>query len=121
MDMGRERLTLGFLLRLGIVLTAVCVCVHVYLETEWLEAPAPLALGHPTQSSQNWGQQSRTKQVSAEAEKQNRSVKQRISYVRTVKKDSPARKRDRDEGDSSSLCCPPPHPHRKVCLISINF
>lgn len=120
MDMGRERLTRGFFLRLGILLTAVCVCIHVYLETDWQEAPAPLAMGHPTQSSQNWGQQSRTNRVSAEAEKQDRSIKWKISYVRTVKKNSPARKRDKDRGDSSSPCCPPPRPYRKVCLVSIS-
>lgn len=108
MDMGRERLTAGSLVRLGVLLTAVCVCVHVYLETDWLEAPAPLASGHPTQSSQNEG-------ASAEAGKQSGSVQRRISYVQTVKRYSAAKKWGRVEGDS------PPHPHRKVCLTSVNF
>ncbi|XP_070782043.1 probable methyltransferase-like protein 24 isoform X1 [Enoplosus armatus] len=104
MDMGRERLTWGLLLRLGILLTAVCVCVHVYLETG-VGAPTPLALGRPTQTSQNWGQQSRTKHVSAEAEEKDRSIKRRISYVRTLKK---------DREDPSPPCCPPPRPRRKT-------
>ncbi|XP_059211743.1 probable methyltransferase-like protein 24 [Centropristis striata] len=107
MDMGRERLTRGLLLRLGVLLTAVCVCVHVYLETSWQRAPAPL--GRPTQAgSQNLGQQSKTK---PEAEERDRKVKRRISYVRTLKKD---RKRDEDREDPSAPCCPPVHPHRKT-------
>ncbi|KAK2890148.1 probable methyltransferase-like protein 24 [Channa argus] len=108
--MGRERLTRGFLLRLGILLTALYVCVRVYLETDWREAPAPLGLGHPTQPIQNRGQGSRTKQVSVEAEKQDMSVKGRISYVRTVQKESTLRKTDA----SLPSCCPPPRPHRKT-------
>lgn len=111
MDMGRERLTRGLLLRLGVLLTAVCVCVHVYLETQRRGAPAALVLGRPTQSSQDRGQQSRTEQVSADAEEQDRSIKRRISYVRTLKKD---RKRDEDGEEPSPPCCPPPHSRRKV-------
>ncbi len=113
MDMGRERLTRGLLLRLGILLTAVCVCVHVYLETAWRGAPAALASGHPTQVSQHWGQRGRTKQ----AVEQERSIKRRVSYVRTLKKDSRARRRNEDREDPSPPCCPPPRPRRKVCLI----
>ncbi|XP_070705014.1 probable methyltransferase-like protein 24 [Pempheris klunzingeri] len=114
MDMGRERLTRGMLLRFGILLTVVCVCVHVYLETGWRGAPAPLASGHVTQPGQNWGQQSRTKQVSAEAEEQDRGIKRRISYVRTPKKDSPSRKRDEGREGPSPPCCPPLRPHKKT-------
>lgn len=110
-DMGRERLTRGLLLRLGVLLTAVCVCVHVYLEMRWWGAPAALGLGRPTQVSRDWGQQSRTKRAPAEAEKQDKSVKRRISYVRTLKKD---RKRDEDRGEPSPPCCPPPNSRRKV-------
>lgn len=111
--MGRERLTWGLLLRLGALLTAVCVCVHVYLETGWRgAAPAPLAPGRPAESSQSWGQQSRTKRISAGAEGQDRSVKRRISYVRTSKKDSLARGEDRE--DPSPACCPPPRPRRRT-------
>ncbi|KAK2856214.1 hypothetical protein Q5P01_004949 [Channa striata] len=109
--MGRERLPLGFLLRLVVLLTAVCVCVHVYLETVWRKAAAPLALGHPTQPDRNWGQQSGTQQVFVDTGKQDRSVKRRISYVRTVQKEKPLKKRD---GASSPSCCPPPRPHRKT-------
>lgn len=109
--MGRERLTRGLLLRLGVLLTAVCVCVHVYLETRWWGAPAALGSGRPTQVSRDWGQQSRTKRAPAEAEKQDKSIKRRISYVRTLRKD---RKRDEDRGEPSPPCCPPPHSRRKV-------
>ncbi|XP_026173985.1 methyltransferase-like protein 24 [Mastacembelus armatus] len=118
--MGRERLTWGLLLRWGILLTAVCVCFHVYLETDWRGAPAPLALGHPTQSNQNWGQQSRSKQFSAEAEEQDKSIKRRISYVRRVKKGSPVGEREVTE-DSSPPCCPPLHPQRKTPRWHINL
>uniref|UniRef100_UPI0037E96987 probable methyltransferase-like protein 24 n=1 Tax=Semicossyphus pulcher TaxID=241346 RepID=UPI0037E96987 len=111
MDMGKERLSRGLLLRLGILLTAVCVCVHVYLDTGSGGAPAPLALGRPTLSSQKLAQQGRTKQVSAGAQKQDRSLKRRISYVRTPKKD---RNRDEDKEDPSPACCPPARPHRKA-------
>ncbi|XP_069014332.1 probable methyltransferase-like protein 24 isoform X2 [Embiotoca jacksoni] len=119
MDMGRERLTLGLLLRLGILLTAVCVCVHVYLETGWQVSPAPLTSGRPSQSNQNRGQQSRIKRVPAEAEEQDKSIKRRISYVRTVKKDNIANKRNEVSEDPSPPCCPPLHPHKKVSCASL--
>ncbi|KAM8726647.1 putative methyltransferase-like protein 24 [Acanthopagrus schlegelii] len=110
MDMGKERLTRGLLLRLGILLTAVCVCVHVYLETAWRGAPAALTQGRPTQPG-------RAKQVpAAEAGQQDRSVKRRISYVRTLKKE--ARKRDEDP---SSPCCLPRRPHRKALRWHIDL
>ncbi|CAJ1078437.1 methyltransferase-like protein 24 [Xyrichtys novacula] len=109
--MGMERLTTGLLLRLGVLFTAVCVCIHVYLETSWRAAPAPLTLGHPTLSGQTRGQQSRAKQVSAEPQKQDRSLKRRISYVRTLKKD---RKKDEDKEDPSPACCQPARLHRKA-------
>lgn len=113
MDMGRERLTLGLLLRVSILLTAVCLCIHVYLETGWKGRPAPLALGRPTQSSQIRGQQSRMKQLSAEAEVTDKGIKRRISYVRTLKKDNLGKK----DKDPSPLCCPPLHLHKKVRLV----
>ncbi|TNN68603.1 Methyltransferase-like protein 24 [Liparis tanakae] len=102
MDMGREWLTRGLLLRLGVLLTAVCVCVHVFLETSWRGAPVPL--GRPTQSSGNRGQQSRTQ---PEAEEQDTNSKKSISSDRTLKKDTRARKRDEDRED-------PFRPHRKT-------
>lgn len=91
MDMGREWLTRGLLLRLGFVLTALGLCVHVYLEMKWQDPAVTLTLGQTTQSSKNWARQSRTKQDPAEPV-ENRSVKRRISYVRTLKKDSQAQK-----------------------------
>ncbi|XP_040016313.2 putative methyltransferase-like protein 24 [Gasterosteus aculeatus] len=95
--MARERLTRGLLLRLGVLLTAVCVCVHVYLDTGWRGAPGPS--GRPTRSGQNRGQPSRTQ---LEAEERDRSVKRRISYVRTLKKDSRAGRRDGDRGEPAA-------------------
>ncbi|KAM8832256.1 putative methyltransferase-like protein 24 [Spinachia spinachia] len=110
MEMGRERLTRGFLLRLGLLLTAVCVCVHVYLETSWRGAPGPS--GRPTRSSQTRGQASRTKQEAEEGDS-----KRRISYVRTLKKDSRAGRWDGDRGQ------PPPvlRPHRKTLRWHIDL
>lgn len=113
MDMGRERLTRGSLLCLGILLTSLCVCIHVYLETDWPEASASLALGHPTPPIDRWGEQTRRKQVSAETERQDGSTKRKISYVWTQRKNSAAGKRNGDRRDST-----PFRPHRKVCLIS---
>nr|XP_019953014.1 PREDICTED: methyltransferase-like protein 24 [Paralichthys olivaceus] len=115
--MGRERPSLGLLLRLAVLLTAVCVCVHVILETGWPGTSEPRghpsAAGRPIPSDQNLGQQSRTKRVSAEVEEQDRSVKRRISYVRTLKKESPTKKRDEDGEAPSGPCCPPVSLHRK--------
>lgn len=105
--MGREWLTRGLLLRLGFVLTALGLCVHVYLEMKWQDPAVTLTLGQTTQSSKNWARQSRTKQDPAEPV-ENRSVKRRISYVRTLKKDSQAQKTK----DVSS----PLLQHRKVCF-----
>lgn len=114
-DMCSERLTPGLLLRLGILLTAVCVCIHVYLETGWHRAPAPQTLGRPPQHNQNPGQQSRTNQVPAEAEEQDRSLKRRISYVRTLKRD---KKKDEDLEDLSP---PQVRPHRKTTRWHIDL
>ncbi|KAM6915781.1 putative methyltransferase-like protein 24 isoform 2-T2 [Xenentodon cancila] len=105
MDMCRERLRVGWLLRLGFVLTAVCLCVHVYLDAGWPAALAPLVLGRPTQSNRSRGQQNRVKLVSAEAHDQDTSIKRKISYVRTV--------------DALPKCCPPLHPRRKVSCASL--
>ncbi|XP_041831964.1 methyltransferase-like protein 24 [Melanotaenia boesemani] len=114
MDMCRDRLTLGLLLRLGVLLTAVCVCIHVYLDMGWQGTAAPLTLGRPTQSSHNWGQQSRTKVISAATQEQDKDIKKRISHVRTLKKESLTRKRDQDGEDPLQLCCPPLHLQRKT-------
>lgn len=115
MDMGRERLTLGLLLRLGILFTAVCVCIHLYLERGWQGASAPLALRRPTISNQKWGEQSKMKQVSAEeAEELGKSIKRRISYVHKLKKDSLVRKTEGDTEGPSPRCCPPLQLHRKT-------
>ncbi|XP_068198357.1 probable methyltransferase-like protein 24 [Antennarius striatus] len=107
--MGRERLTWGLLLRLGILLTAVCLCIHIYLDMEWQRAPAAPEMERPTQSDQN-----RIKLVSAEAEEQDRTIKRRISYVRTLKKNTPGRRRRDGQEDPSPACCPPLRPHRKT-------
>ncbi|XP_023010252.3 putative methyltransferase-like protein 24 isoform X2 [Maylandia zebra] len=120
MDMGRERLTLGLLLRLGILFTAVCVCIHLYLERGWQGASAPLALRRPTKSNQKWGEQSKMKQVSAEeAEELGKSIKRRISYVHKLKKDSLVRKTEGDTEGPSPRCCPPLQLHRKVSCASL--
>ncbi|KAM7395362.1 hypothetical protein PAMA_006904 [Pampus argenteus] len=110
MDVYRERLTQGLLLRLGILLTAVCVSIYVYLETGWRSTPAPLAAGQHA-SCKKCGQYSKSKQVFAEPWEQDRDIKRESSYVHTLK-DSPAGKRDGDKDDPSLPCCPPPRPHR---------
>lgn len=107
MDMGRERLSLGLLLRFSILLTAVCVCVHVYLETGWQGFQTPP--GRPPQSKQSSGQQGRRGQVPAESEEQ--GIKRRISYVHTLRKDRASRKRDREDREDTS---PALRPHRKA-------
>ncbi|XP_029352903.1 methyltransferase-like protein 24 isoform X2 [Echeneis naucrates] len=112
--MGRERLSLGLLLRLGALLTAVYVCLHVYLETDWPGSPAPLALEHPIQPKQKLGEQTRNKQVTAEMRQRGRAVKRRISYLRTLKKDGPAKKKDESHESPTPACCPALHPRRKV-------
>ncbi|KAM9704547.1 putative methyltransferase-like protein 24 [Menidia menidia] len=76
--MWRERLTLRLLLRLGILLTGLAVCLHVYLETGWQDARGPLSLGPPIQSNQNPGQQNR---MSTEPEEQNKDVRKKMSHV----------------------------------------
>ncbi|XP_061603026.1 probable methyltransferase-like protein 24 isoform X1 [Cololabis saira] len=98
MDMCRERLSVGWLLRLGLVLTAVCLCILIYLDARWQAALAPLVLGGPTQS--NKSQKSRLKPGSAEAHEQDTGVKRELSYAHTL--------------DGSTKCCPPLHPHKKT-------
>lgn len=113
--MAKDRLSRGLLLRLALLITTVCVCVHVYLEMSWHGAPASPAVGHPTQAGPDgWGQHSRARHLSTGAKEQDRSIKRRISYVRTLKKE---RRRDEDRQEHSTQCCLLPHLHRKVSLI----
>ena len=118
MDM---RLSVGLLLRLGIVLATVCLCIHVYLDTGWQAALAPLVLGHPTQSNKSWGQHSRLKVVSTEEREQNKSIKRKTSHGHTPKRGSLAERREEDKQDGLSQCCPPVHPRRKVSLIYLKL
>lgn len=94
--MGREHLTIDLLLRFGIVSAAALLCIHVYLETHWRGAPAAQMLAGPTRSG-------REKWVSAGP---NRAVKSRAAYVRMLKKDGPARKRDGAGEEPPTPCCP---------------
>ncbi|XP_071374978.1 probable methyltransferase-like protein 24, partial [Centroberyx affinis] len=107
------RLTGGLLLRACFLLAAACVCVHVYLERGHGGAPAPLASGRPAQTGHK--PQTRGKRVSSgpnDAAEQDGSVKRRVSYVRTLKKDKKG-DGDGDREDPSPACCPPPRLHRK--------
>lgn len=106
MNMCKDQVPVGFLLRLSILLTAACLGVHLYLDIGWQGAPAPLALGRPIRSSQN--QQTRMKQVSSEAVEQDKNI--RVSFVQALKKDSQDRWRDGDGEDLLS----PLQPRRKV-------
>lgn len=75
-NMNRGRLTPRLLLRLGILLTAVCLCIYVYLETGWKASLASSDLG--TQFVQNWGQ---LKINLASAEVEEREESWEISYI----------------------------------------
>lgn len=108
MDMCKDQVPMGFLLRLSILLTAVCLGVHLYLDMSWQGAPAPLALGRPVQSNQKWDQQTRMKQVSSEAVEQDKNIK--VSFVQALKEDSQDRWRD---GDGEELLSPL-QPRKKV-------
>uniref|UniRef100_A0A3P9HDC0 Methyltransferase like 24 n=1 Tax=Oryzias latipes TaxID=8090 RepID=A0A3P9HDC0_ORYLA len=77
-NMNRGRLTPRLLLRLGILLTAVCLCIYVYLETGWKASLASSDLG--TQFVQNWGQ---LKINLASAEVEEREESWEISYIHT--------------------------------------
>ncbi|XP_028996389.1 probable methyltransferase-like protein 24 [Betta splendens] len=82
--MGRGRLSRGSLLLLGALLTAACVCLHVYLDPDWREAPA-----RPGRSRVH---RAGTRPASAEAAG--------VSGVREI----PARGRERERGASSPCC-----------------
>lgn len=111
MDMGRERLTKGLLLRLGVLSAAVLLCIHVYLETHWRRPPAAQMLAGPTRSSQDRGQHNRDQRVSAGA---NGGIKSRVSYIRMARRNGTARKRDGGGEELPTQCCLPHRPHRKV-------
>uniref|UniRef100_A0A8C7IK61 Methyltransferase like 24 n=1 Tax=Oncorhynchus kisutch TaxID=8019 RepID=A0A8C7IK61_ONCKI len=114
--MWRDRLTRGLALRLCLLLTTLCVCLHVYLELgERRGAPSPLTLGRPTQTSQvllDSGERKLGAADPTESRVGDRAVKRRVSYVRTPKKDSVAGKTV--GGEDPSTCCPPLRPNRKV-------
>ncbi|XP_056150686.1 probable methyltransferase-like protein 24 [Lampris incognitus] len=113
--MCRERLAGRSLLRVCVLLTAVCVCVHVYLERGRRGAPAHLTSGRPNRTGLDRGQNAGPRPVSSgvRAVGVDRSMKRRVSYVRTLKKDSPAGNRGRDGEGPSPACCPPLRLHRK--------
>lgn len=111
MDMGRERLTKGLLLRFGLLSAAVLLCIHVYLETHWRGTPAVQMLAGPIRSSQDRRQHSRDQRDSAGP---NGGVKSRVSYIGTLKRSGPARRRDGDGEELPTPCCLPRRPRRKV-------
>lgn len=111
MEMGRERLTKGLLLRFGLLSAAVLLCIHVYLETRWRGTPAVQMLAGPVRSSQDRRQHSRDQRDSAAP---NRGVKSRVSYIRTLKRNGPAGRRDGDGEARPTPCCFPRRPRPKV-------
>lgn len=116
--MGRDRLTRGLVLRLCLLLTSLCVCVHIYLELGSRRgAPSHLILGCPTQTSQvlpDKGARTRGTKDPLEPNfgTEDRAIKRMVSYIRTLKNDSVAGKTG--GGDNPSTCCPPLRPKRKV-------
>ncbi|KAM4713586.1 putative methyltransferase-like protein 24 isoform 2-T2 [Anableps anableps] len=116
MDMCREKVNVGLLLRLAVLLTALCLCIHVvYLEINWQSPPPPLALGRPTQPDLKRGQQTRMKHGSAE--KQEKNFESRTSYLHILSKDGQVRK----QNEPLPPCCPPLSPHRKALRWHINL
>nr|XP_046148119.1 probable methyltransferase-like protein 24 [Oncorhynchus gorbuscha] len=115
--MGRDRLTRGLVLRLCLLLTALCVCVHIYLELgNRRGAPSHLILGCPTQTNQVLPDKGARTQGTKDPMEPNfgtedRAMKRMVSYVRTLKNDSVAGKTG--GGDNPSTCCPPLRPKRK--------
>lgn len=115
--MGRDRLTRGLVLRLCLLLTSLCVCVHIYLELGSRRgAPSHLILGCPTQTSQvlpDKGARTRGTKDPLEPNfgTEDRAIKRMVSYIRTLKNDSVAGKTG--GGDNPSTCCPPLRPKRK--------
>ncbi|KAM6954359.1 putative methyltransferase-like protein 24 [Aplochiton taeniatus] len=107
-DMGRDCVSRAFLLRMCFFLTALCMCVHVYLERGRRGPLALLALGRPVQARLDGGAQTHNSPSEVRSSDPARTVKRRVSYVRTLKKDIIAGK------DPSATCCPPHRPNRKV-------
>ncbi|KAK7907790.1 hypothetical protein WMY93_016402 [Mugilogobius chulae] len=88
MDMAPERrATRGPLLllvvRLGLVLVTVGLCLHVYLQMNWRDPNVALKTHQGRTVTSN---RSRATEESAEASE--RSVRRRVSYVRTLKKEA---------------------------------
>ncbi|KAJ8009610.1 hypothetical protein DPEC_G00090690 [Dallia pectoralis] len=116
MGLGRDRLIKGLVLRLCLLLTALCVCVHVYLEVRH-RAPPLLTLGRPSQTSQLVADKGpRARQVDKDtmvpsSGAQDKMVKRRVSYVRTLNNDSNTGKTR--GGDEKATCCPPLRLNRK--------
>lgn len=119
MDMCREKVSVGLLLRLAFLLIALCWCIHVvYLEISWQSPPPPLTLGHPTQP-QNWGQQNRMTHGSME--KQQKEFESRTSYLHTLSKESQVREQEVEKEQPLAPCCPPLKHHRKGLRWHINL
>ncbi|XP_010880422.2 methyltransferase-like protein 24 [Esox lucius] len=107
MGLGRDRLIRGLALRLCLLLTAVCVCVHIYLELGVSPGPPPPLTSQLQQDKGRGGRDPMQPSVGG----QDRMVKRRVSYVRTLNKDSVGGKTG--GGDDQSTCCPPLRPDRK--------
>lgn len=90
MRLGRQRLTRGLLLRLGLLLAAAGLTVHIYLETKRRAAPAAAVLpgGPATASGSIQDGEQRSKLSSGEEEKAEK--RRRTSYVRSPTSGLPA-------------------------------
>ncbi|XP_038160120.1 methyltransferase-like protein 24 [Cyprinodon tularosa] len=111
MDMCGEKVSLSLLLRLAVLLIAVCLCIHiVYLETSWQSSPPPLTLGRPSHHDLNWSQQ--TKMKSGSSKKLEKTYESRKSSLWTLRK--------KEHPHPSPACCPPLHPHKKALRWHIN-
>ncbi|KAL0967761.1 hypothetical protein UPYG_G00256540 [Umbra pygmaea] len=117
MRLGSDRLIKGLTLRLCLLLIALCVCVHVYLELGVSTGPPSLlTLERPSQTSEvlpdlrtraKGGEDPMDPRFGA----QDRRVKRRVSYVRSLSKDGAAGE-TQAKGDPST-CCPHLRPNRK--------
>ncbi|XP_014328193.1 methyltransferase-like protein 24 [Xiphophorus maculatus] len=120
MGMCREKVNVGLLLRLAVLLTALCWCIHVvYLETSWQSSPPPSALGHPTQHDLNQDQQPRMKH--GPVDNQEKDFESRTSYLHALIKDGQVRKQNVDKEQLLPPCCPPLNPHRKALRWHISL
>ncbi|XP_036405376.1 methyltransferase-like protein 24 [Megalops cyprinoides] len=129
--MAREKLPKSLVLKICLLVAALCfcVCIQVYLEpVRWARPllssgrpargsrlpPAPGQLSHMGRGTPTVSAGGGERGGSSEPKGGDAATKRQVTYVRALKRDAEAVREAGGGGDRVTSCCPLPHPHKKV-------